>query len=97
MSATHGRHVCNVLLRNALEYAAGVSGVPIKELLRRAGDHRPVAAVLDDGEWSSYDQLRAILEVTAAELGGPEGLAFTPERRPRSPREKHSRINKDGI
>jgi diguanylate cyclase (GGDEF)-like protein len=69
-----GRHVLNTLLRVALEHGEAQSGVPIAELLRRAGDDRPVEVVCNDAEWSSYDQFRAALEVVAKVLGGPSEL-----------------------
>jgi diguanylate cyclase (GGDEF)-like protein len=74
---THGgqRHVTNSTLRIALGHAERVTGIPVRELLDRAGDDRPESEVLDDGEWSSYAQMRAILEVLADLLGGPEALA----------------------
>ena len=44
------------------------------EVLTRAGDPRPLDEVLNEAGWSTYDQFRGILKVTAEYLGGPEKL-----------------------
>jgi diguanylate cyclase (GGDEF)-like protein len=69
-----GRHMSNSCLRVALTHTERVTGIPVRELLDRAGDSRPCEVVLDDAEWSSYDQTRAVLDTLAVVLGSVEAL-----------------------
>jgi diguanylate cyclase (GGDEF)-like protein len=43
-------------------------------VLERAGDTRTADDLCDDATWSSYTQLRSLLEATAAYIGSPERL-----------------------
>ena len=46
----------------------------LDDVLARAGETRGVEVLADESSWSSYDQLRALLEAAAAELGGVSHL-----------------------
>jgi diguanylate cyclase (GGDEF)-like protein len=75
-----GRHVSNTVLRLALEHAERVGGSgTIAKILRQAGEDRLLAVLLDDSKWSSYGQLRRLLEATSDVLGGVEPLAHVNE------------------
>ncbi len=70
-----GRHFSGMHTRMLLSYVAerlGDSGVA--QLLEKAGETRPVEELLDDTSWSSYGQLRPLLEAAAALLAGIGGL-----------------------
>jgi diguanylate cyclase (GGDEF)-like protein len=70
-----GQHVWNTVLRLALQHAERVAGSgTMAEIVERAGEDRPLAILLDDSAWSSYGQLRRLLEATAEVLGGVEPL-----------------------
>jgi diguanylate cyclase (GGDEF)-like protein len=73
-SAEPDRHMANSTLRVALAHASRVTGIPVRELLDQAGDDRPESEVLDDAAWSTYDQVRAVLETLASLLGGSHAL-----------------------
>jgi diguanylate cyclase (GGDEF)-like protein len=45
-------------------------------VLEAAGETRSVEVLLDDTSWSSYQQLRRLLEATGAAMGGPQSLAL---------------------
>lgn len=47
----------------------------LEEVLGRAGEHRSAEELADESSWSSYQQLRALLEATADVLGGPHQLS----------------------
>lgn len=49
----------------------------VAEVLAAAGEARSAADLEQDGTWSSYDQLRRLLEAASARLGGPEALGPT--------------------
>jgi diguanylate cyclase (GGDEF)-like protein len=52
--------------------AVGPGG--LAEVLRSAGENRPVEALADPATWSSYAQFRSFLEAAAPALGGLAGL-----------------------
>jgi len=47
-------------------------------VLHAAGETRPIEVLLDDASWSSYDQMRRLLEATGVALGGPRTLKPIP-------------------
>ena len=47
----------------------------VAELLARAGETRPEAVLLDDASWSSYGEMRRLLEASVEVLGSLEALA----------------------
>jgi diguanylate cyclase (GGDEF)-like protein len=47
----------------------------LESVLETAGERRPLEVLLDDTSWSSYHQLRCLLEATGAAMGGPRSLA----------------------
>jgi diguanylate cyclase (GGDEF)-like protein len=67
-------HMTNSTLRIALAHASRVTGIPVRALLEQAGDDRPESVVLDDAGWSTYDQVRSVLETLASLLGGDDAL-----------------------
>jgi diguanylate cyclase (GGDEF)-like protein len=74
------RHVAHTLTRLALEHAEIVAGPgTCARILARAGERRPIEALLDDSGWSSYGQFRRLLEAAAVELGGVEPLSHVDE------------------
>jgi len=75
-----GRHVSNTLFRLALEHAERVGGTgTIAGILEQAGENRPLGELFDDSAWSSYGQLRRLLEATGEVLGGVEPLTGVDE------------------
>ena len=69
------RHVGGTLTRMVVEhFRTHVGPDSVAELLRRAGEHRDMAVLLDDGAWSSYGQFRRLLEAAAEMLGGVDRL-----------------------
>ena len=52
-----------------------VAGVSVEQLLLLANEHRSLNVLMDDASWSSYGQVRALLEAAAQLLGGAEKLA----------------------
>ena len=75
-----GRQVSNTLIRLALEHAEVRGGAgSMAGIVQRAGDDRPLEVLLDDSGWSSYDQLRRLLEATVEVLGGVEPLTHVDE------------------
>jgi hypothetical protein len=75
MAVDLGRHFSNSLVRMLLEVteqrlgAEGVAGV-----LREAGEQRPMAELVDDAGWSSYDQFVALLRAASTAMGGIDAL-----------------------
>src|SRR5882724_10550057 len=43
-------------------------------VLAEAGETRPIEVLFDDTSWSSYKQLRRLLEATGVVMGGPRSL-----------------------
>src|ERR1035437_2670088 len=76
-SATrHGRHASHVAVRMVLELVGReVGDEGVARVLALAGEDRPLAVMLDDGEWSSYTQFRRLLEAAGEVLDGHERLA----------------------
>lgn len=76
-----GRHFSGTVTRLLVEQVRDrVGDGAVDELLRRAGEARPVAELLDDTRWSTYDELRRLLEAAApllADVGGLGGVADT--------------------
>jgi len=46
----------------------------VDDVLRRAGEPRPLAELVDDAGWSSYAEFRRLLEATSDVLGGDDPL-----------------------
>jgi diguanylate cyclase (GGDEF)-like protein len=70
-----GRHASNTAVRLVLEHVATIVGPGAQEeVVRLAGDDRPLEVLLDDAGWSSYEQFRALLEAASQVLGGSEQL-----------------------
>jgi diguanylate cyclase (GGDEF)-like protein len=65
-----GRHVSHTAVRLVLEHVANLrDDDTVLDVLRRAGEPRPVADLLDDAGWSSYDEFRRLLEATVEVIG----------------------------
>jgi diguanylate cyclase (GGDEF)-like protein len=75
MSGVGVREFSGTFARMALSRVAEVCGsAAIVDVLRDAGEARTVEEITEDGNWSSYDQLRSLLEAAGRQLGGPERL-----------------------
>jgi diguanylate cyclase (GGDEF)-like protein len=65
-----GRHFSGLNTRLVVQFLEARHGEAVLlAVLRRAGETRPVAELLDEGCWSSYDEFRRLLEATATEVG----------------------------
>lgn len=51
------------------------AGVALDEVLRSAGETRAVSTLIDHDTWSSYAQVRQLLEAAATSLGGSTKLS----------------------
>lgn len=69
--------ICTRLLLEFLEWRVGSRG--LEEVLADAGEERPATVLRDDATWSSYDQLRSLLEAASRRLGSPEELIHVGE------------------
>lgn len=68
------RHFNGLLTRLVVQYlVATQSADALRNVLTRAGEIRPLTELLSDGSWSSYKQIRQLLQAVSAELG-PEHL-----------------------
>lgn len=69
------RHFAGSMTKYLVDYfrAHGRPGA-LEHVLTRAGESRGVDALVDESRWSSYGQLRALLEAAAQELGGASHL-----------------------
>jgi diguanylate cyclase (GGDEF)-like protein len=64
-----GRHVSHTAVRLVLEHVARLTDDDgVVEVLRRAGEERPLAELLDDAGWSSYAEFRRLLESTTQSI-----------------------------
>ena len=70
------RHFNGFNTRLIVEYLQReLGGDQLQSMLRRIGETRPLSLLMDDGSWSSYGQLRRLLEATEL-LIGPESMAL---------------------
>jgi diguanylate cyclase (GGDEF)-like protein len=69
------RHFAGVTTHYLLAFLqTRLSTDAVAEVLGRAGETRPVDELMDDTSWSSYAQMRRLLEVSADALGGSAEL-----------------------
>ena len=69
------RHVGGTVTRLVLELVRDRGGsVALDRVVHAAGDHRPLEYLLDEHNWSSYEQARRIVDAAAEELGAGEEL-----------------------
>jgi hypothetical protein len=72
----HERHASHVAVRLVLEHVRRELGDDaVARVLSIAGEERPMAVMLEDAEWSSYTELRRLLEAAGEVLGGHERIA----------------------
>lgn len=65
-----GRHFSGIITRLVTQYlVATQSSATLQAVLADAGEARPLPELLDDGSWSSYGQVRRLLEAVAGRLG----------------------------
>ena len=70
-----GRHFAGSMTLYLTRYVQSHGGDDVlAEVLRRAGETRTPEALGDEASWSSYGQLRRLLEATAEVMGGREHL-----------------------
>ena len=78
MAAAHeigDRHFAGVTTHYLLAFLRSRLGAEaLGEVLREAGETRSVEELSDDATWSSYDQMRRLLEAGAAAVGGRASL-----------------------
>jgi diguanylate cyclase (GGDEF)-like protein len=69
------RHYAGSMTKYLVDYFRG-HGRPgaLEQVLVQAGETRGAAALADESSWSSYAELRALLEAAATELGGVSHL-----------------------
>src|SRR4051812_13016157 len=73
--AEQARDFAGTLTRMVVDHFRGRGGdSAVEELLRRAGETRPVERLTEDSCWSTYDQFRRLLEAASEVLGGAEHL-----------------------
>jgi diguanylate cyclase (GGDEF)-like protein len=79
--AASGRHFAGTMTRLLVEHVQDRLGDDgVGALREAAGDERPFAELVDDTAWSTYHQLRSLLEAASrllADVGGLEGVAET--------------------
>src|ERR1700691_6507414 len=64
------RHFSGFITRMLVEYLTAQMGPEGRdEVLQLAGETRNVEILTDDSTWSSYDQIRRLLEATAHRFG----------------------------
>jgi len=70
-----GRHFAGSMTLYVVRYVEAHGGRDaLDEVLKRAGETRSLDVLADEASWSSYPQLRRILEATAEVMGGREHL-----------------------
>jgi diguanylate cyclase (GGDEF)-like protein len=70
------RHYVGTMTRMLVQHVRALRGDDgVASLLARAGETRPEAVLLDDASWSSYAQMRALLEASVEVLGSLDALA----------------------
>ncbi|MGH9019124.1 MAG: hypothetical protein ACRDY1_15340, partial [Acidimicrobiales bacterium] len=68
-------HFSGVHVRMVVEFLQESHGAKIlRAVLARAGEDRPIEALLDDAVWASYEQIRRLFQATATELGTDTAL-----------------------
>lgn len=72
-----GGTVIRMVIEHCRDHVAGVS---VDRLLSLANERRSLSVLVDDASWSSYGQVRAVLEAAAQLLSGAEKLAAIGER-----------------
>ncbi|HTW05979.1 MAG TPA: EAL domain-containing protein [Acidimicrobiales bacterium] len=72
-SAGDRRDSSNLTIALVIEYVRDRAGESaVEELLATAGELRPLAELLDEGRWSTYEQKLRLLEAAITVLGDPE-------------------------
>jgi diguanylate cyclase (GGDEF)-like protein len=72
---TSGREFSNILSRQLLDYAGQQLGTSaVQAILERAAERRPVETLQDPTAWSTYKEMRRLLEAGTAVLGGPASI-----------------------
>src|SRR4051812_7276153 len=70
------RHYVGTMTRMLLQHVRAVRGDGgVSELLALAGEPRPESVLLDDASWSSYEQMRRLLEASVHIVGSLDALA----------------------
>ena len=71
-----GRHYVGTMTRMLVQHVRAWCGDEgVADLLARAGESRPESVLLDDASWSSYEQMRRLLEASVQVLGSLDALA----------------------
>ena len=74
-SAMSQAHFSGINTRLIVEYLLDkMAPGTLEAVLEAAGETRPLDVLCDDASWSSYDQMRRLLEATGVALGGPRSL-----------------------
>src|SRR5689334_2770650 len=74
LPATSGRQFSGVVTGYVMSYLASCPEGTIDRVSATAGETRSAAELMSSATWSTYDQVRRLLDSTAELLGGPEVL-----------------------
>jgi diguanylate cyclase (GGDEF)-like protein len=73
-AAAADRHFAGVITGYVIAYLESCPAGTLERVFDAAGETRTAADLASSATWSSYDQVRRLLEATAALLGGPSVL-----------------------